>query len=113
MIYINLLSVILLLKLKKEYTNQDILSKSLLILINLSLSQFSWYRQLCLNINYSPWQSGPVLISPQMRVVPYLLRMKWEGHPLYYHTSLGWGYIVPVTLHRNQIGQWGPEDVIK
>lgn len=30
-----------------------------------------------------------------MRVTPYLLRIKWAGHPVYYHTLQGWGYIVP------------------
>ena len=36
-----------------------------------------------------------MLISPQMRCVPYLLRMTWKGYPLHYHKTLGWGFLVP------------------
>jgi DNA polymerase gamma 1 len=71
-----------------------------------------WYRQLCINITQSPWQPGPALISPNMRVVSYLLRMKWNNHPLYYHPALAWGYIVPSHLRPSQIPQWGHNDII-
>lgn len=30
-----------------------------------------------------------------MRVTPYLLRMTWNGHPLFHHKTKKWGYLVP------------------
>jgi len=43
------------------------------------------------------YRYGPVNISASMRVAPYLLQMKWNGHPLHYHSRLGWGYIIDPT----------------
>ncbi len=44
------------------------------------------------------WKPGPVNVTAQTRVTPYLLRMKWNGHPLHYHDKLGWGYIISPRL---------------
>ena len=48
------------------------------------------------------WRPGPVNITAQTRVTPYLLRMKWKGHPLHYHTKLGWGYIISPDLKEGE-----------
>lgn len=48
-------------------------------------------------------------ISAQTRVTPYLLRMKWEGHPLHAHPQLGWGYIVSPKLKNGETPQWEEE----
>ena len=49
------------------------------------------------------YRPGAVLISAQTRVTPYLLRMKWKGFPLHYHSNLGWGYIVPQELQPGEV----------
>jgi len=36
----------------------------------------------------------PVLLTAQMRVTPYLLRMTWNGYPLFHHKTKKWGYLV-------------------
>ena len=41
------------------------------------------------------WKEGPVNISPQCQIAPMLLRMTWDGFPLYYTRKHGWGYLVP------------------
>lgn len=48
--------------------------------------------------NQENWQKGPVKITAQTKVTPYLLRMKWKGHPLHHHHKLGWGYIISPDL---------------
>lgn len=55
-----------------------------------------WYRKLCMSLDDPAYQPGPVLLSAQTQVTPYLLHMTWEGHPLYKHPQLGWGYLVSV-----------------
>ncbi|GFY73037.1 DNA polymerase subunit gamma-1 [Trichonephila inaurata madagascariensis] len=56
-----------------------------------------WYRQLCDKKNPVKlgWGPGPYLISTQMRVVPKLMRMTWDGFPLHHDAKHGWGYLVP------------------
>ena len=56
---------------------------------------FSWYRKLCPRMDSDDWTRGSVLVSAQCRVGPSLLRMSWDGYPLYYHSRHGWGYLVP------------------
>lgn len=41
------------------------------------------------------WKEGPVNISPQCQIAPMLLRMTWDGFPLYHTRKHGWGYLVP------------------
>ncbi|KAG8201058.1 hypothetical protein JTE90_002733 [Oedothorax gibbosus] len=58
----------------------------------------TWYRELCdkSNMDSRPnWEPGPYLISSQMRCVPKLMRMTWDGYPLHYDDKHGWGYLVP------------------
>ncbi|XP_076308537.1 DNA polymerase gamma, catalytic subunit tam [Tachypleus tridentatus] len=63
----------------------------------------SWYRDLSVkrkegnkdDSNEDEWEPGPTLISTQMRTVPKLMRLTWDGYPLHYDTKHGWGYLVP------------------
>ncbi|CAL1292906.1 unnamed protein product [Larinioides sclopetarius] len=56
-----------------------------------------WYRELCDKsiVDDPDWEPGPYLISTQMRSVPKLMRMTWDGFPLHYDDKHGWGYLVP------------------
>lgn len=55
----------------------------------------SWYRKLCPKQADPDWENGPSLISPQTREAPVLLRMTWDGYPLFFSGRYGWGYLVP------------------
>lgn len=55
---------------------------------------FSWYRKLCPKQTDGSKDPIPLLLTPQMRVTPYLLRMTWNGHPLFHHKTKKWGYLV-------------------
>ena len=35
----------------------------------------------------------PELLTAQMRVTPSLLRMTWNGYPLFHHKTKKWGYL--------------------
>lgn len=35
----------------------------------------------------------PEQLTAQMRVTPYLLRMTWNGYPLFHHKTKKWGYL--------------------
>ena len=48
---------------------------------------FNWYKQ--------ELGAARSEISVQKRIVPLLLRLVWEEHPLHHVEHLGWGYIVP------------------
>ena len=65
---------------------------------------------MCMRRYSDNWRPGCTNISAQMKVVPYLLRMKWKGHPLYHHRHLGWGYIVSPELQPGEIPQWEEAD---
>lgn len=72
-----------------------------------------WYRNLCMRRSAEQWCPGAVLVSAQTRVAPYLLRMKWKGFPLHYHTHLGWGYIVPPEMHPGVVPEWDEDDNVR
>ncbi|KAM7288490.1 DNA polymerase subunit gamma-1 [Ixodes scapularis] len=58
----------------------------------------AWYRDFCVkppDDEDSDWEPGPSVISTQMRSVPKLLRLKWDGYPLHFDMKQGWGYLVP------------------
>ncbi|XP_064484440.1 DNA polymerase subunit gamma-1-like [Ornithodoros turicata] len=57
----------------------------------------AWYREFCTKPNGDAegWEPGPSSISTQMRSVPKLLRLMWDGYPLHYNETHGWGYLVP------------------
>lgn len=54
-----------------------------------------WYRKLCPRLDDPAWTPGPSLLSLQMRVTPKLMALTWDGFPLHYSDSHGWGYLVP------------------
>lgn len=58
----------------------------------------AWYRDFCVKVSDAEdtdWEPGPTLISTQMRSVPKLLRLKWDGYPVHFDSKHGWGYLVP------------------
>lgn len=71
-----------------------------------------WYREFCdhpfgaskqkkMSV-MEEWLPGPFLISTQMRAVPKLLRLTWNGHILHYDSKEGWGFLVPTDQLLNQ-----------
>ncbi len=56
---------------------------------------YSWYRDICPRMSDTDWAPGPCNISSQTRVTPKLLRLTWDGYPLHYDATYGWGYLVP------------------
>lgn len=56
---------------------------------------FSWYRELCPRPNDEDWYPGPSNISTQCRVTPKLMRLTWDGYPVHFDQTFGWGYLVP------------------
>lgn len=80
----------------------------------------SWYRDFCsqpLGASRSKasddvdkdWEPGPFMISTQMRSVPKLLRMMWNGYALHHDLIHGWGYLVPVVLDNSSSQTEGDE----
>ncbi|KAK8774316.1 hypothetical protein V5799_011152 [Amblyomma americanum] len=68
----------------------------------------AWYRDFCVKPPAKPednpeWSPGPYLISTQMRSVPKLLRLKWDGYPVHYDEKHGWGYLVPKTQNDGSV----------
>nr|XP_006815395.1 PREDICTED: DNA polymerase subunit gamma-1-like [Saccoglossus kowalevskii] len=60
----------------------------------------NWYRDLCPRFKVdSDWKPGPSLITSQVQVTPKLLRLTWDGFPLYRDDKHGWGYLVPGRQH--------------
>lgn len=56
----------------------------------------TWYRKL--------WQKGRIHITPRTRILPYLLRMCWEGKPVHYIEGHGWCYEVTETTESGSSG---------
>ena len=54
-----------------------------------------WYTELVDQSKSAGSWFGPNLLSPQMRIVPKLLRLTWNGYLVMYDEKHGWGYIVP------------------
>ena len=54
-----------------------------------------WYSELHPKWNDPDWKPGASLITTAKRVTPKLLKLTWDGYPLYYDSKHGWGYIVP------------------
>ncbi|KAJ1653673.1 DNA-directed DNA polymerase gamma mip1 [Dispira simplex] len=48
-----------------------------------------WYK--------SVWdrKAGRIRVTTRTRVTPYLLKLQWQGYPLYYSDTYGWTYRVP------------------
>ncbi|XP_064640229.1 DNA polymerase subunit gamma-1-like [Lineus longissimus] len=54
-----------------------------------------WYRELCLKPNDENYIPGPSKISTATRATAKILRLTWDGYPLHYDETLGWGYLIP------------------
>jgi len=54
-----------------------------------------WFSELC--ETSSPMQ--PTKLTLQRRVAPKLLRLIWDGFPLHYDDTHGWGFLVPILGH--------------
>ncbi|XP_039747970.1 DNA polymerase subunit gamma-1, mitochondrial [Pararge aegeria] len=56
----------------------------------------AWYRKLCTKPGKDPdWSPGANNVTTSMQITPKLLRLSWEGYPLHYIQSEGWGFLVP------------------
>lgn len=53
----------------------------------------NWYTSLCDRLQDG--LIGPSEVSTSAQVVPKLLKLTWDGYPLFYSRELGWGYLVP------------------
>lgn len=53
----------------------------------------AWYRNLC--SKDQDGLLGPSDITTSSQVVPKLLKLTWDGYPLFHSRDLGWGYLVP------------------
>ncbi|KAL4706437.1 hypothetical protein ACJJTC_010920 [Scirpophaga incertulas] len=54
----------------------------------------AWYRKLCTKPGKDPdWRPGAHNITTSMQITPKLLRLSWEGYPLHYIQSEGWGFL--------------------
>ncbi|KAG6058489.1 DNA-directed DNA polymerase gamma mip1 [Claviceps sp. LM77 group G4] len=51
--------------------------------------QPQWYR------NLFPSTDSPINISVRIRIAPILLRLCWDGHPLFWSDRYGWTFRVP------------------
>lgn len=49
-----------------------------------------WYKDLF------PKTTGPMNLSVRTRIAPLLLRLSWDGYPLYWSDKYGWTFRVPV-----------------
>ncbi|XP_069362171.1 DNA polymerase subunit gamma-1, mitochondrial [Maniola hyperantus] len=56
----------------------------------------AWYRKLCAKPTTQPgWTPGANSVTTSMQITPKLLRLSWEGYPLHYLQTEGWGFLVP------------------
>lgn len=63
----------------------------------------AWYRKLCTKPGKDPdWTPGANNITTSMQITPKLLRLSWEGYPLHYIKSEGWGFLVPYSRQRSE-----------
>jgi DNA polymerase gamma 1 len=64
-----------------------------------------WFAEFCGKPKYEyndsinqediEWEPGPYRISTQMRSVPKLMRLLWDGYPIHFDEKHGWGYLMP------------------
>jgi len=57
-----------------------------------------WFSELC--VTSSPFE--PTKLTLQRRVAPKLLRLIWDGFPLHYDDTHGWGFLVPILDHDDE-----------
>ncbi|XP_052749870.1 DNA polymerase subunit gamma-1, mitochondrial isoform X2 [Galleria mellonella] len=63
----------------------------------------AWYRKLCSKPGSPGWSPGAHNITTSMQITPKLLRLSWEGYPLHYIKSEGWGFLVPFSRTHGEI----------
>lgn len=61
---------------------------------------FRWYSELCPR-DLNGLNPEPSKLTTQRRLAPKLLRLIWNGFPLHYDATHGWGYLVPC-IHYSQ-----------
>ena len=44
----------------------------------------SWYRELCHTIYGADWKPTPSLITKNQKIIPFLLRIAWNGCSVYF-----------------------------
>lgn len=54
-----------------------------------------WYRELFKSVGDGDERKRELNITVRTRITPLLLRLKWEGYPLYWTDSQGWCFKVP------------------
>ncbi|EJU01791.1 hypothetical protein DACRYDRAFT_94814 [Dacryopinax primogenitus] len=62
-----------------------------------------WYWDLC--TSSAPGEQPKLEITPRSRVAPLLLKLRWQGYPLFYSRQHGWTYRVPpssVSTHKTR-----------
>nr|XP_026498302.1 DNA polymerase subunit gamma-1, mitochondrial [Vanessa tameamea] len=63
----------------------------------------AWYRKLCTKPGKDlEWTPGANNITTSMQITPKLLRLSWEGYPIHYIKSEGWGFLVPFRNTREE-----------
>ncbi|CAH2088262.1 unnamed protein product [Euphydryas editha] len=63
----------------------------------------AWYRKLCTKPGQDlHWTPGANNITTSMQITPKLLRLSWEGYPIHYIQSEGWGFLVPFSRTRGE-----------
>lgn len=55
----------------------------------------NWYRELFKSDTSSKTPSREMKISVRTRITPLLLKLKWEGYPLFWTDSNGWCFKIP------------------
>lgn len=68
-----------------------------------------WYRELCSKPSDKDWMPGPNLVTTRMRTTPSLLRLSWNGHPLYYDEKNAWSYIIELESIQKHLGITEPD----
>lgn len=65
-----------------------------------------WYRDLF------PSAKKPMLLSTRTRVTPLLLRLRWDGHPLFWVNAFGWCFLAPIETkkHYTEMNYFNVED---
>ena len=64
-----------------------------------------WYRDFCSKKTDPDWVPGPHHISTQMRTVPKLMRLLWDGYAVHYVKEHGWGFLVPVLVPQSDVAE--------
>lgn len=74
-----------------------------------SVCVIRWYREACPPILHGG-TLGPSSLTATKRVSPLLLRLTWDGMPLYFVQQLGWGWICP-SIVCEQVETKGEKDI--